>query len=430
MVIEPEIRTHGFERPFDVHQAASWYVMGSFAIIFFVLYSPIEVGPAGITVDCLYGLFIALTVFFGVMSMSIDPSDDGAIKARNSTASMPAEPPPPNATNHCGLCDAYVLKRSKHCRRCNKCVDTFDHHCPWLNTCVGRKNYPYFMGLLCSVFSLTAVQIGAYIHAGVRQINVESQRERLADVFGGLSALAYGILLSVFGALVVPAMLLVFQLFSFHLGLIRREMTTYEFIMAQRKKEKEWAAASGGVETWRLRANKWINRNAPCLAVCILCDEPATTTREAAPAPASKPKRLPPCTKLQQQICTRARKQDTTEAAPADASPQAESTLSRETPVRHSEIQRSPSASALAASPPAPAESAPAAATAVDAPPPAGPPAAAAAPPPAEDPPEEMSADEEEAPAEAPAPASDAVEESSVRIELGGSERKLSGGVI
>jgi hypothetical protein len=195
-----------------------------------------------------------------------------------------------------------LLHREFHIsgRRCNKCVDTFDHHCPWLNTCVGRKNYPHFIGLLCSVFALTTVHISAFVHSGVRQIWVQSQRDQLADVYGGLSSLAYGIILIILGVLIAPAMMLVFQLLSFHLGLIRRGMTTYEFIMAQRKKEKEWAFATGP-ETRQHKLIKWINRNAPCIAVCLVCDEPPT-------AASTKPQRVPSWDLLRQQLCFRASK--------------------------------------------------------------------------------------------------------------------------
>ncbi|KOO30467.1 dhhc zinc finger [Chrysochromulina tobinii] len=302
MVTPPDVRSHGFERPLDAHQLSSWYFLALVVVSFFVLYTPVEVGAEGITVDCIYAILVCTTFYAGVMSMGIDPSDDGALKARKAAAAgLPdAEPPPPDATNHCGLCDAFVLKRSKHCRRCNKCVDTFDHHCPWLNTCVGRKNYPHFIGLLCSVFALTTVHISAFVHSGVRQIWVQSQRDQLADVYGGLSSLAYGIILIVLGVLIAPAMMLVFQLLSFHLGLIRRGMTTYEFIMAQRKKEKEWAFATGP-ETRQHKLIKWINRNAPCIAVCLVCDEPPT-------AASTKPQRVPSWDLLRQQLCFRASK--------------------------------------------------------------------------------------------------------------------------
>ena len=193
-------------------------------------------------------------------------------------------------------------------------MDTFDHHCPWLNTCVGRKNYPHFIGLLCSVFALTTVHISAFVHSGVRQLWVQSQRDQLADVYGGLSSLAYGIILIVLGVLIAPAMMLVFQLLSFHLGLIRRGMTTYEFIMAQRKKEKEWAFATGP-ETRQHKLIKWINRNAPCIAVCLVCDEPPT----AASTARTRHQRVPPWDLLRQQLCFRASKPAQVQSKPCTA---------------------------------------------------------------------------------------------------------------
>lgn len=120
MVTPPDVRSHGFERPLDAHQLSSWYFLALVVVSFFVLYTPVEVGAEGITVDCIYAILFCTTFYAGVMSMGIDPSDDGALKARKAAAAgLPdAEPPPPDATNHCGLCDAFVLKRSKHCRRC------------------------------------------------------------------------------------------------------------------------------------------------------------------------------------------------------------------------------------------------------------------------------------------------------------------------
>ncbi|CAM6014262.1 unnamed protein product [Sphagnum balticum] len=39
-------------------------------------------------------------------------------------------------------------QRSQFCRQCNAWIDHFDHHCPAVMNCVGRKNHVLFLGML------------------------------------------------------------------------------------------------------------------------------------------------------------------------------------------------------------------------------------------------------------------------------------------
>ena len=63
------------------------------------------------------------------------------------------------------------------------------------------------------------------------------------------------------------------------------------------------------------RRQAWINRNAPCLAVCALCDDATTpthkttSTRDAAP---QQPRQRLPCAHLAEQVRARARAPDPT----------------------------------------------------------------------------------------------------------------------
>jgi hypothetical protein len=265
------VRLHGFERPFSSHQVGSWVVFAILVTAQAVLYSAVHVDRVGIPLTCLYAT-LTLAVFATNMSCTgFDPSDVGARDKRRANAAGALPPAPgPDAVNYCYLCEAHVKKRSKHCRQCNKCVDTFDHHCPWLNTCVGARNYRGFFCMLLSVFALTVLQIATTAHAGARLLSTD------ADVIGPyrMPRLAYGLLLIATFVLVLLPFLLIVQLLTFHVALTKVGITTYEFIVKQRKKEAALEEASGDAPpTWAQARRAWVNRNAPCLAVCELLDE-------------------------------------------------------------------------------------------------------------------------------------------------------------
>ncbi|KAG0464387.1 hypothetical protein HPP92_020456 [Vanilla planifolia] len=97
-----------------------------------------------------------------------------------------------------GIYTPLVGKYSKHCRVCDKCVDQFDHHCRWINNCVGRKNYRRFFVLMISALLLASCTFLAML-----------------------------------------ATLPLAQLFFFHVLLIKKGISTYDYIIALREQDQQ-----------------------------------------------------------------------------------------------------------------------------------------------------------------------------------------------
>ncbi|XP_042518833.1 LOW QUALITY PROTEIN: probable protein S-acyltransferase 19 [Macadamia integrifolia] len=146
----------------------------------------------------------------------------------------------------CTLCNAEVRKFSKHCRSCDKCVDGFDHHCRWLNNCVGRKNYVTFICLMATSLIWLVIEAGVGIAVFVRcfvdKRNMENQIiERLGN---GFSRAPFAAVVAVCSAVSLLACLPLSELFFFHVILIRKGITTYEYVVAMKAMSEAPAGAS------------------------------------------------------------------------------------------------------------------------------------------------------------------------------------------
>ncbi|XP_073158821.1 protein S-acyltransferase 18 [Henckelia pumila] len=151
---------------------------------------------------------------------------------------------PPNPKDEdisfCSLCDFEVNKYSKHCRTCNRCVEGFDHHCRWLNNCVGKKNYSTFILLMIFVLIMLTVEGGTAIAVFVRcfsdskGMEQELKRRHYENFPRGVLAAA-SILLVLVTAYSTIAL---GQLFFFHLVLIRKGISTYEYILAMKEENQ------------------------------------------------------------------------------------------------------------------------------------------------------------------------------------------------
>ncbi|KGN51955.1 probable protein S-acyltransferase 22 [Cucumis sativus] len=148
---------------------------------------------------------------------------------------------------YCSLCEVEVFKYSKHCRVCDKCVDRFDHHCRWLNNCIGRKNYRQFFTLMVTSLLLLIVQWSSGILVLICCF-VEKKRfsVEISSKLGSSFSLApFIIVVAVCTILAMIATLPLAQLFFFHILLIKKGITTYDYIIALREQEQEQQGVGG-----------------------------------------------------------------------------------------------------------------------------------------------------------------------------------------
>lgn len=136
----------------------------------------------------------------------------------------------------CTLCNAEVRKFSKHCRSCDKCVDGFDHHCRWLNNCVGRKNYITFISLMATSLVWLILEFGVGVAVIVLSFAAKERTERsIVDKLGnGFSRAPFIAVVVTCTVVSLLACVPLGELFFFHMILIKKGITTYEYVVAMR----------------------------------------------------------------------------------------------------------------------------------------------------------------------------------------------------
>ncbi|PWA94321.1 DHHC-type zinc finger family protein [Artemisia annua] len=146
----------------------------------------------------------------------------------------------------CTLCNAEVRKYSKHCRSCDKCVDGFDHHCRWLNNCVGRKNYYTFVCLMAVSLVWLTFECGVGIAVLVRCfVDKKATENQIADRLGdGFSRPPFATVVAICTAVSFLATIPLGELFFFHIILIRKGITTYEYVVAMRTQSEPMVGPS------------------------------------------------------------------------------------------------------------------------------------------------------------------------------------------
>ncbi|XP_020100679.1 probable protein S-acyltransferase 19 isoform X3 [Ananas comosus] len=136
----------------------------------------------------------------------------------------------------CTLCNAEVRKFSKHCRSCDKCVDGFDHHCRWLNNCVGRRNYITFIALMATSLVWLLIEFGVGIAVIVLCfVDKKAMESTIEDKLGnGFSRAPFATVVAICTAVSLLACFPLGELFFFHMILMRKGITTYEYVVAMR----------------------------------------------------------------------------------------------------------------------------------------------------------------------------------------------------
>ncbi|XP_073143616.1 probable protein S-acyltransferase 22 [Henckelia pumila] len=142
---------------------------------------------------------------------------------------------------YCSLCQVEVFKYSKHCRVCDKCVDHFDHHCRWLNNCIGKRNYRKFFTLMVSALLLFILQwsTGILVLVCCFLERKKFSTDISTKLGSSFTVVPFVIVVAVCTILAMIATLPIAQLFFFHILLIKKGISTYDYIIALREQEQQ-----------------------------------------------------------------------------------------------------------------------------------------------------------------------------------------------
>lgn len=182
-------------------------------------------------------------VYFGGLACIANPIDphlkahlDGGSKGRTKAA---------DDKSFCWVCQVHVMKTSKHCRFCEKCIDRFDHHCQWLNTCIGSHNYPDFFRCVTAVFWFTFWELLAFAFTAALWFTQGEDghvRSNIRSTYGiarGGGETTFLSLFFIYMFVVAVTVAMIAQLFFFHIMLKRKGMSTFEYVVADARKQQQ-----------------------------------------------------------------------------------------------------------------------------------------------------------------------------------------------
>ncbi|XP_075262746.1 uncharacterized protein LOC142354358 isoform X3 [Convolutriloba macropyga] len=252
-------RKNGWQRPWNFMLFALATIPMLLSIAFlgsFPLCVPFVWRPAAFIIfSCAFVIFYAnfllsasinaaepsVTKLWGQKRPKIFPKDQSLLRNDGATSSdgeMGAGKSSVIKNNFCYICDAFVSKSAKHCGQCNKCVEGFDHHCLWLNNCVGRRNYRYFIyTLVVGILLLVGVVLSSASLIFVAALDGSKVKGWIDFVvFGGHVSstvfFVYNAIILLIGTIILGFAL---HLLTFHIYLNSKSMTTYDYIVRQRR---------------------------------------------------------------------------------------------------------------------------------------------------------------------------------------------------
>jgi len=123
---------------------------------------------------------------------------------------------------YCYTCRMFKPPLTVHCSKCNECCLEFDHHCTWLKACICSRNYRVFIGFLVALL--------------VEGILIFCTSGFVWESTSGFRVLQFSLIsVSYFGGFVLVGFVLV--LLSFHLFLVFKGKSTYQYIKGRFKRE-------------------------------------------------------------------------------------------------------------------------------------------------------------------------------------------------
>ncbi|KAK3739764.1 hypothetical protein RRG08_028203 [Elysia crispata] len=271
---QDQSRTNGWNCPLHFLQVLAWIVIVYFSIIHYGAFIPALIKAAQIPLYCITSVFVLGLLITLFVSTSLDPADE-AVRQKGGNKRVPRL----DRTKHkhaienqtCALCQVIVGPKSKHCSACNKCVSGFDHHCRWLNNCVGSRNYKCFFATLIFAIlaSLTVASVGILIF--VAHFTDKDRGDILQNYKDALETNSTG-KLAIFNEDVEDAVYLTVDLITvmlalvafgflvhltqFHVWLMCKNMSTYDFIVMHREKLQAKETSSQSARSPPLKANK------------------------------------------------------------------------------------------------------------------------------------------------------------------------------
>ncbi|KAJ3432084.1 s-acyltransferase [Anaeramoeba flamelloides] len=133
--------------------------------------------------------------------------------------------------NYCKSCQIYRPPRASHCRKCNNCILKFDHHCKisFVGSDIGLRNYRFFaLFLMFNMLTIIYLTIFCIWGIVVRFKKIYSENNNgdnpLSKSLGNSINEMILLIVAIIGFLFLRA------LFSFHIFLISKNLTTREYL--------------------------------------------------------------------------------------------------------------------------------------------------------------------------------------------------------